>query len=159
MISVTQICLWFVVSYFALIEATPSYLSLGQFYPTKGVSDPIRSEVLQCGSIRDVVKRNTARYRKVLVRNDNHVIDFGLNGDNRYMTSRAKSKLDVLASRVRSKWGSGIKLKVYKAWTDVVDKKDMLSMHYEGKKSLFEFSKVLLTKKMKAKCFPISNSS
>ena len=147
MISVAQICLWFAVSYFAFIKAAPSSLSRGQFYPTKGASNPIKSEVLQCGSIRDVIKRNTARYRKVLVRNDNHMIDFGLNGDNRYMTSRAKSKLDVLASRVRSKWGSSIKLKVDKAWTDVVDKNDMLSLHYEGKKSVIVFSKVLLTTK------------
>ena len=137
MISAAQICLWFAVSYFAFIKAAPSSLSRGRFYPTKGVSDPIRSEVLQCGSIRDVIRRNTARYRKVLVRNDNYMIDFGLNGDNRYMTSRAKSKLDVLASRVRSRWGSSIKLKVDKAWTDVVDKNDMLSLHYEGKKCGF----------------------
>ena len=125
--------LWGFVSCFALIEGAPSSLSRGQFYPSKGVSDPIRSEALQCGSIRDVIRRNTARYRKVLIRSDNSMIDFGSNGDNRYMTSRAKSKLDVLASKVQSRWGSVIKLKVEKAWTDVIDKDDMLSLHYEGK--------------------------
>ena len=107
----------------------PSSLRRGQFYPTKGESDPINSEALQCRSIRDVIKRNTARYRKVLVRNDNSMIDFGSNDDNKYMTSRAKSKLDVLASRVQAKWG---RLKVDKAWTDVVGA-NKLSLHYEGK--------------------------
>ena len=128
----TKICLLFILLHFVPIEGIPSYLSRNQFYPTKGVSDPIRSEVLQCGSIRDVIRRNTARYRKVLIRNDNYMIDFGQNGDNRYMTSRAKSKLDVLASRVQSRWGSDTKLKVEKAWTDTVDINDMLSLHYEG---------------------------
>ena len=123
---------WFAYC-FALIERVPSSLSRGQFYPTKDVSDPVKSEILQCGSIRDVIRRNTIRYKKVLVNNTNFMIDFGFNGDNRYMTSRAKSKLDVLASKVQSKWGSEIKLRVEKAWTDVVDKDDMLSLHYEGK--------------------------
>ena len=134
MYTVTKVALCFLVCYFTLIKGAPSSLSRGQFYPTKGVSDPIRSEALQCGSIRDVIRRNTARYRKVLIRSDNSMIDFGSNGDNRYMTSRAKSKLDVLATRVQSTWGSAIKLRVEKAWTDVVDKNDMLSLHYEGRK-------------------------
>ena len=121
-----------VILHFTFIEGIPSSLRRGQFHPTKGVSDPIRSEVLQCRSIRDVIRRNTARYRKVLIRNDNARINFGNNDDNRYMTSRAKSKLDVLASRVQSRWGTGIRLQVEKAWTDVVDRNDMLSLHYEG---------------------------
>lgn len=130
LITIVLLCL---AAHFAFIHGIPSSLGKGQFYPTKGVSDPVRSEVLQCRSIRDVIRRNTARYRKVLIRNDNSMIDFGTNGDNRYMTSRAKSKLDVLASRVQSRWGRWMKLRVEKAWTDVVDRNDMLSLHYEGK--------------------------
>lgn len=120
-------------AYITLVQGMPSELSLGQFYPTKGVTDAATSEVLQCRSIRDVIRRNTARYRNVLIRNDNPIINFGSNEDNRYMTSRAKSKLDVLATRIQSKWGSWMKLQVEKAWTDVIDKNDMLSLHYEGK--------------------------
>ncbi len=121
--------------YYVVECQAPTSFYIKQFYPTKNTVDAIKSEVLQCRSIRDVIKRNTVRYKKVLVRNDNPKIDFGSVGDNKYMTSRAKSKLDVLASRVQSQWGSGVRLRVIKAWTDVVDKKDMLSLHYEGKGS------------------------
>ena len=111
----------------------PDSFYRGQFYPTKNTNDAQSSEVKQCRSIRDVIKRNSARYRKVLVRNDNSNIDYGTSEDNKYMTSRAKSKLDVLASRVQNYWSGSVQLKVAKAWTDVVDKNDMLSLHYEGK--------------------------
>lgn len=111
-----------------------STFTRGQFEPTKGKTSADESEFEQCRGIRDVIKRNTARYRKVLVRNDNSEINFGNNEDNRYMTSRAKSKLDFLASRVQARW-SYVKLQVDKAWTDVVDKNNMLSLHYEGKQN------------------------
>eukprot|EP00794_Sanderia_malayensis_P006323 gene6323-7047_t len=128
LIAVTYLCL----TNIRVHCQAPSTFSYGQFYPTKSTTDASQSEVLQCRSIRDVIKRGTARFLKVLVRNDNPQIDFAANEDNKYMTSRAKSKLDVLASRAQSNWGSGVKLRVIKAWTDVVDKNDMLSLHYEG---------------------------
>ncbi len=118
-----------------VICQAPSTFYRTQFYPTKNTKHANISEVLQCRSIRDVIKRNTARYRKVLVRNDNPQIDFAYPEDNKYMTSRAKSKLDVLASRVLNEW-SGAKLRVIKAWTDIVDRDDMLSLHYEGEELL-----------------------
>ena len=118
---------------FWLYQAAPSDFYVNQFYPVKD-SDFTRSEVKACGTIRDVIRRGTARFRKVLVRNDNGDIIFR-NDDSRYMTSRAKSKLDVLAARVISTWGGNNRLSVEKAWTDNVDTSSQLtrlSLHYEG---------------------------
>ena len=128
-----SICVLVTLTFGLVYSQYSSTFTRGQFEPTKGKSIASESEFEQCRGIRDVIKRNTARYRKVLVRNDNFKINFGNNEDNRFMTSRAKSKLDFLASRVQAKWGSYVKLQVDKAWTDVVDKNDMLSLHYEGK--------------------------
>lgn len=88
-----------------------------------------KDEISTCGNIRDVIRRNSARFRKILVRNTNPEIVF-VNDDSRRMTARAKSKLDVLASRVSARW-SGKKLKVLKAWTDTVVP-GTISLHYEG---------------------------
>lgn len=109
-------------------EYIPRYFSLNQFYPTKGERDPRLSETKSSGAIRDVIKRNSPRFRKVLVRNANQEIVFH-NEDARLMTSRAKSKLDILASLTQSRWN--IKIRVLKAWTDDVSA-DLLSLHYEG---------------------------
>lgn len=111
-------------------ESIPSYFRPGTFYPRKGQNDPRMSEVQSSGAIRDVIKRNSPRYRKVLVRNANSEIDFA-NEDCRYMTSRAKSKLDILGSLIRSNMGD--RLYVLKAWTDNVERNDLLSLHYEGR--------------------------
>ena len=110
-------------------ENVPWTFKQGQFYPTNSERDPKKSETIACGAIRDVIKRNSPRFRKVLIRNSNKDIIFGTD-DARYMTSRTKSKLDVLASLFRETYGVGIK--VLKAWTDGVDKHDLLSLHYEG---------------------------
>ncbi|XP_031561240.1 protein dachsous-like [Actinia tenebrosa] len=89
-----------------------------------------KDEISTCGNIRDVIQRNSARFRKILVRNTNSEIVF-LNDDSRRMTARAKSKLDVLATRVSARWG-GRKVKVLKAWTDTVVP-GTISLHYEGR--------------------------
>lgn len=47
------------------------------------------------------------------------------------MTSRAKSRLDVLANLVTSR-NVGGKQHVIKAWTDEVDRNNLMSLHYEG---------------------------
>ena len=101
---------------------------VGQFYPTEGESNPVTSESKTSGPIRDVIKRNSPRYRKVLIRNTNNEVLFD-NEDARYMTSRTKSKLDVLATLVK---GTGNHIRVVKAWTDKVDNNERLSLHYEG---------------------------
>ena len=102
---------------------------VGEFYPTEGESNPVTSESKTSGPIRDVIKRNSPRYRKVLIRNTNNEVFFN-NEDARYMTSRTKSKLDVLATLVK---GTGNQIRVIKAWTDQVDHDERLSLHYEGK--------------------------
>jgi hypothetical protein len=97
--------------------------SPNQIYPSG------KDEISTCGNIRDVIRRNSARFRKILVRNTNADIVF-LNDDSRRTTARAKSKLDVLASRVKTRW-PGKTLKVLKAWTDQVVP-GTISLHYEG---------------------------
>ena len=109
------------------VHGSPRSLSLGQQYPSKG-------EIDTCGNIRDIIRRNSARFRKILVRNTNNEIVFA-NDDCRRMTARAKSKLDVLASRVRSQWSS-VKLKVVLAWTDQILPNAPISLHYEGQSRL-----------------------
>ena len=88
-----------------------------------------KNEIDVCGNIQGVIKRNSARFLKILVRNTNSNVSFQ-NVDARRMTARAKSNLDVLASRVQGRW-SGTKVRVLKAWTDVVVD-GSISLHYEG---------------------------
>lgn len=107
-----------------LVQGSLRSIGLGQRYPNKG-------EIETCGNIRDIIRRNSARFRKILVRNANNEIVFA-NDDCRRMTARAKSKLDVLASRVRRQW-SNVWLKVMLAWTDQIIQQAPISLHYEGK--------------------------
>lgn len=99
--------------------------SIGQ-----GQTYPNANEIDTCGNIRDIIRRNSARFRKILVRNTNSEIVFA-NDDCRRMTARAKSKLDVLGSRVQRQW-SNVKLKVLLAWTDQIIPQAPISLHYEG---------------------------
>jgi len=99
--------------------------SIGQ-----GQTYPNANEIDTCGNIRDIIRRNSARFRKILVRNTNSEIVFA-NDDCRRMTARAKSKLDVLGSRVQRQW-SNVKLKVLLAWTDQIIPQAPTSLHYEG---------------------------
>ena len=107
-----------------LVQGSLRSIGLGQRYPNKG-------EIETCGNIRDIIRRNSARFRKILVRNANKETIFA-NDDCRRMTARAKSKLDVLASRVRRQW-SNVRLKVMLAWTDQIIQQAPISLHYEGK--------------------------
>ena len=106
-----------------IVYASLRSISLGQRFPNKG-------EIETCGNIRDIIRRNSARFRKILVRNTNSEINFA-NDDCRRMTARAKSKVDVLASTVRRQW-SGVRLKVTLAWTDQLLPNTPISLHYEG---------------------------
>ena len=120
----------FAVLLFSLVEVRLVHaakfrsLSLGQRYPDA-------AEIATCGNIRDIIRRNSARFRKILVRNANNEIDFS-NDDCRRMTARAKSKIDVLASRVRSRW-SNVRLRVILGWTDQIPVDTQKLLHYEGK--------------------------
>lgn len=106
-----------------LLAAPPSSFSLGDRYPNK-------DEVEVCGSIRDIITRNSGRYRKILVRNSNSDIEY-LNEDSRRTTTRGNEKLNALASKVKKKW-PGVKLRVILAWTD---RKiyGQASLYYEGR--------------------------
>ena len=108
---------------YELVNGYLRTISLGQRWPDK-------DEIETCGNIRDIIRRNSGRFRKILVRNTNGDIVFQ-NDDCRRMTARAKSKLDVLASRVRGQW-SNVRLKVKLAWTDQVLPNAPISLHYEG---------------------------
>ena len=66
--------------------------SVGQFYPTEGESNPVTSESKTSGPIRDVIKRNSPRYRKVLIRNTNNEVLFD-NEDARYKGLEITSEL------------------------------------------------------------------
>lgn len=113
-------------------ESVPNTFRKNDYYPRNGEGDYRKSEVKSSGSIRDIIRRNSPRYRKVLVRNNGNAAEITFaNEDCRYMTSRAKSKLDILGSLVESRL-SGQRLHVMKAWTDNVDPNDYSSLHYEG---------------------------
>ena len=114
--------------YLVLGDTLPRYFRQGDFYPTKGETDARRSEMRSSGAIRDVIKRNSPRFRKVLIRNTNPDVVFE-SENSHYMTSRGKSKLDILSSLMKSRKGKNVK--VLKAWAPV-DRSDMMSLHHEG---------------------------
>ena len=69
-------------------ETVPSRFRKNDYYPRNGEGNYRKSEVKSSGAIRDIIRRNSPRYRKVLVRNANSDITYS-NEDCRYMTSRA----------------------------------------------------------------------
>jgi hypothetical protein len=101
----------------------PSHLGYRKSFPSGG-------ENKVCGQIRDVIPRNSGRFRKILIGNTNNEAQYATD-DCRRMTARAKSKLDILASRVLAEW-RGKAVRVLQAWTDQVNTNDPLSLHYEG---------------------------
>ncbi|XP_065656896.1 cadherin-related tumor suppressor isoform X2 [Hydra vulgaris] len=120
-------------------QSLPTSFRYGDFFPRKTNSDAQNSEILISGAIRDVIKRNSPGFRKILVRNSEPNINFQTE-DSRLMTSRAKQKIDALASLVTSRFDKNIKVVVLKAWTDVVEKEDKVSLHYEGRAFLIRAS-------------------
>ena len=109
-----------------IILSGPNELSVNERFPNK-------DETEVCGTIRDVIQRDSGRFRRILIRNTNDDVDY-INDDARRMTSRAKSKLDVLASLVKQEWrqAGSIRVRVTKAWTDQFVASDPTSLHYEG---------------------------
>ena len=112
---------------FIAVEETssgPQELTLNQRIPDKEETDV-------CGTIRDVIQRDSGRFRRILIRNTNNQAEY-VDDDARRMTSRTKSKLDVLASLVNNEWKGLVKVRVIRAWTDQVEASDPTSLHYEG---------------------------
>jgi hypothetical protein len=129
------IALWVVLLVPVIVVSDdPDDLSLNERFPDK-------DETEVCGRIRDVIERDSGRFRRILIRNTNDQVDY-IDEDARRMTSRTKSKLDVLASLVRTEW-SNDKVRVTRAWTDQVDAQDPASLHYEG--MLLRIMKCLLS--------------
>lgn len=102
----------------------PQELTLNQRFPD-------REETDVCGTIRDVIQRDSRRFRRILIRITNDQAEY-VDDDARRMTSRTKSKLDVLASLVNNEWKGLVKVRVIRAWTDQVKASDPTSLHYEG---------------------------
>ena len=117
------LCVVLLVSVTVVCSADPTKLSLNQRFPNK-------SETVVCGRIRGVIKRDSERFRVILKRNTNDLVDY-FDDDARRMTSRTKSKLDVLAWLVSKEWQND-KVRVIRAWTDQVVASDPGSLHYEG---------------------------
>jgi hypothetical protein len=114
----------FILMFIGVVDSQgPTRFNCPQKYPNE-------DENKVCGRIRDVIPRDSGRFRKFLIRNLNNEAQYA-NDDCRRMTARAKSKLDTLASRVRHEW-RGISVKVLRAWTDQVNSIDPISLHYEG---------------------------
>ncbi|XP_028398110.1 fat-like cadherin-related tumor suppressor homolog [Dendronephthya gigantea] len=112
----------------------PNTLSENERFPNK-------DETEVCGTIRDVIQRDSGRFRRILIRNTNDDVDY-INDDARRMSSRAKSKLDVLASLVKQEWPppESVRVRVTKAWTDQFVASDPTSLHYEGRSVQVEMS-------------------
>ncbi len=91
---------WWTVSFWCILlvfitdvwSSVPNELLLNDRFPDK-------DEAEVCGTIRDVIQRDSGRFRRTLIRDTNDQIDY-IDEDARRMTSRAKSKLDVLTSLV-----------------------------------------------------------
>ena len=94
---------------------------------------PDRDEDDQCTPIKLRLPRDSQRFTASLVRNTNPLLNF-VNEDARFMTSRLKARLDILAAWYNKAYGSRTRLTVILAYaepTSVTDRTD--SLHYEGK--------------------------
>lgn len=100
---------------------------------TPGEKVPNASEVATCGAMAAKIVRGTPAF-DTLVQNNNADIVFKNEegtGADRMMSQRLKSKLDALATSVKSEW-NGVRLRVTEAW-DENDEHNGTSLHYEGR--------------------------
>ena len=106
----------------------PNRFRAGQNYPD-------RSEETECRPIRVRIRRDSLRFTRDLVINNNPDLDFS-GADARRMTSRMQLLLDTLADRYRREYNA--KLTVVIAWADYSQPPAGLSdvsLHYEGEES------------------------
>lgn len=109
----------------------PNRFQAGQNYPD-------RSEETECRPIRVRIRRDSLRYTRDLVINNNPNLDFS-GADARRMTSRLQLLLDTLAARYKKDFKA--KLTVVVAWADFSQSPAGLSnvsLHYEGEESPYE---------------------
>ena len=72
---------------------------------TQGTRYPNREEDDECRPIKLYVRRNSVRFNATIIRNGNTQIQYATD-DARLMTSRMKSRLDILASWYYSTYGT-----------------------------------------------------
>ena len=103
----------------------PRQFRAGQNYPD-------RTEETECRPIRVRIRRDSLRFTRDLVINNNPDLEF-TGEDTRRMTSRLQLLLDTLAARYRRRYNR--KLTVLVAWADYSQPPaglSNLSLHYEG---------------------------
>ena len=109
-------------------EPVPDPFTLGTRYPN-------RDEDVECRPIKLRVRRNSVRFHATITQNSNSRINFE-NSDASLMTSRMKSRLDILASWYYSTYGTQLRV-----LTSYIDGNDpgtgdpsvrSNSLHYEG---------------------------
>ena len=104
-------------------DPIPSFTTVGTQYPNLDEDE-------QCRPIKLRLIRHSARFTATLVRNTNNEITYD-NEDARFMTSRLKFRLDLLAEWYFNNYNA--KLKVFLAYAEptvVTDRSN--SLHYEG---------------------------
>jgi len=77
-------------------EPVPDPFRLGDRYPD-------RDEAVECRPIKLRLRRTSARFAETIVRNTNNDLDYD-NDDARFMTSRLKSRLDILGELYRDRY-------------------------------------------------------
>ena len=104
-------------------DPIPSFTAVGTRYPNL-------EEDEQCRPIKLRLIRHSARFTATLVRNSNDDLVYD-NEDARFMTSRLKFRLDLLAQWHFSKYNAKLRvLLAYAEPTAVTDRPN--SLHYEG---------------------------
>lgn len=102
---------------------------------TQGTRYPNRDEDDECRPIKLRVRRNSVRFNATIIRNSNTQIQYETD-DARMMTSRMKSRLDILASWYYSTYGTRLVVEL-----SYIDGNDpgasdssvrSTSLHYEG---------------------------
>ena len=120
----------------------PQNFQVGQNYPN-------RAEETECRPIRVRIRRDSLRFTRDLVINNNPDLDFDAE-DARRMTSRMQLLLDTLAARYKRIYRRNLRVLV--AWADYLQSPTGLSnasLHYEGERplrstSLFTISDVFM---------------
>jgi len=92
---------------------------------------PNRDEFEECRPIKLQLGRTSARFAATIIHNMNDDIDFA-NDDASLMTSRLKSRLDILASLYKSNFGEKLKVLLTYAEADNPDVARNNSLHFEG---------------------------
>ena len=104
-------------------DPIPSFTTVGTQYPSLDEDE-------QCRPIKLRLIRHSTRFTATLVRNTNNDITYD-NEDARFMTSRLKFRLDLLAGWYFNNYNATLKvLLAYAEPTVVTDRSN--SLHYEG---------------------------